>query len=86
VITQLMCNFKLSKKEIEEKYGIPFDSYFADSLESLQSFQADGLISLEENEIRVLPAGRLLIRNIAMNFDAYLMSKEGNKPQFSRTV
>ena len=86
VITQLMCNFKLSKKDIEEKYGIAFDTYFAESLESLRSFEADGLVRLEDNAIRVLPAGRLLIRNIAMNFDAYLMSKEGNKPQFSRTV
>jgi oxygen-independent coproporphyrinogen-3 oxidase len=86
VITQLMCNFKLSKKAIEDKYGISFDSYFADALNSLQSFQVDGLVRLEEGWVRVLPAGRLLIRNIAMNFDAYLMKKEGNKPQFSRTV
>jgi oxygen-independent coproporphyrinogen-3 oxidase len=86
VITQLMCNFKLSKKKIEEKYRIAFDTYFAESLQSLGSFETDGLVRLEENAIRVLPAGRLLIRNIAMNFDAYLMSKEGNKPQFSRTV
>jgi oxygen-independent coproporphyrinogen-3 oxidase len=86
VITQLMCNFKLSKKAIEEKYGIAFDFYFEESLQSMGSFEADGLVRLEESAIRVLPAGRLLIRNIAMNFDAYLMKKEGNKPQFSRTV
>lgn len=86
VITQMMCNFTLSKKDIEEKYGIKFDTYFEESLKSLRSFEADGLVRLEDRRIKVLPAGRLLIRNIAMNFDAYLMKKEGNKPQFSRTV
>jgi hypothetical protein len=28
----------------------------------------------------------LLIRNIVMYFDYYLMQKQGDKPQFSRTV
>jgi len=86
VVTQLMCNFYLNKKPIEEKYGIIFDTYFEESLRALESFEPDGLIQLGEDRITVLPTGRLLIRNIAMNFDAYLMQKEGHKPQFSRTV
>jgi oxygen-independent coproporphyrinogen-3 oxidase len=33
----------------------------------------------------VTPLGQLLVRNVAMLFDAYLQ-KEGGKKQFSRTV
>ena len=86
VITELMCNFTLKKMDIENKYQIHFDEYFEESLTALSSFEADELIHLGKETLTVTPAGRLLIRNIAMCFDAYLMQKEGNKPQFSRTV
>ncbi len=86
VITELMCNFRLSKKKIETKYNINFDVHFKDALEELQSLQDDGLIELESDKLSVTNGGRLLIRNIAMKFDEYLMKKEKDKPQFSRTV
>jgi oxygen-independent coproporphyrinogen-3 oxidase len=86
VITELMCNFKLQKSNIETKYNIQFDDYFADALEQLEVYQEDGLIILQDERLTVTTAGRLLIRNIAMNFDAYLQKREDNKPQFSRTV
>lgn len=86
VITTLMCNFRLQKSDIEEKYNITFDDYFAESLDQLEIFTRDELLSLEPEVITVEPKGRLLIRNIAMAFDAYLQKKENNKPQFSRTV
>jgi oxygen-independent coproporphyrinogen-3 oxidase len=86
VITELMCNFHLRKEKIEKKYDIEFDSYFSESLKLLDIFVGDNLVELTADEIIVTSAGRLLVRNIAMNFDAYLMRKEENKPQFSRTV
>ena len=86
VITELMCNFKLSKSKFEKKYQIQFNSYFAEALEQLISLEEDGLIVLSENQLEVTDTGRLLIRNIVMNFDFYLMKKQGDKPQFSRTV
>lgn len=86
VITELMCNFRLQKEKVESKYNIEFDSYFADALEALEQFEIDELVELTNNQIKVTTAGRLLVRNIAMNFDAYLQRKEKNKPQFSRTV
>ena len=46
---------------------------------------ADGLISLAEGRIQVLPRGRLLIRNVCMVFDAYLKNAESNK-RFSRVI
>jgi oxygen-independent coproporphyrinogen-3 oxidase len=86
VIVELMCNFVLNKARIETTYGIEFDRYFADALQQLQPFVADGLVTLTPATITVTNAGRLLIRNIVMNFDAYLQQKAANKPQFSRTV
>ena len=86
VITELMCNFKLEKKPVEEKYGIHFDRYFAEAFKALKSFEADNLIDLKEDALIITESGRLLIRNIAMNFDAYLQKKDDNKPDFSRTV
>lgn len=86
VITELMCNFRLSKAKFEEKYKIRFDTYFDDALEHLKSLEEDKLIIVENHQLTVTDIGRLLIRNIAMNFDYYLMKKQGEKPQFSRTV
>ncbi len=45
--------------------------------------EADGLLAIREGEIEVLPAGRLMMRNAAMAFDAYLSRSEG---RYSRTV
>jgi oxygen-independent coproporphyrinogen-3 oxidase len=45
----------------------------------------DGLVSIEGNDIRVLPAGRLLIRNICMVFDRYL-GAEGQTARFSKVI
>jgi oxygen-independent coproporphyrinogen-3 oxidase len=86
VITELMCNFRLQKEKIEKKYHINFDAFFEEPLKKLEALQGDGLIALHPDQLLVTNIGRLLIRNIAMNFDAYLMKKEKDKPQFSRTV
>jgi oxygen-independent coproporphyrinogen-3 oxidase len=86
VITELMCNFRLDKSFFEQKYNIRFDDYFSEALENLRSLEEDNLIVFGEKQLKVTDIGRLLIRNIAMNFDYYLMKKQGEKPQFSRTV
>ena len=86
VITELMCNFKLDKSRFESKYQIQFDAYFADALMNLRSLEEDGLIELGKEQMKVTDFGRLLIRNIALYFDYYLMQKQGVKPQFSMTV
>ena len=40
---------------------------------------------LRRDVLRVTPLGQLLVRNVAMLFDAYL-KREGAKKQFSQTV
>jgi len=86
VITELMCKFKLIKKDIESKYGIDFDDYFSAALGKMDPFVSDNLMKIENDRLTITPAGRLVVRNIAMNFDAYLERKDGDKPRFSRTV
>ncbi len=86
VIVELMCNFVLHKARVEKRYGILFDDYFADALHQLEPLAADGLLHLEQDKVTVTDAGRLLIRNIVMHFDAYLNKQTDRQPQFSRTV
>ena len=85
VITRLICHFKLVYASVEQRWGIKFADYFASDLERLEGMQQDGLLEMDDSGIRVLPRGRLLIRNICMEFDKYLppVSQQRN---FSRVI
>lgn len=85
VITRLICHFELEFALVEKQYGIVFNEYFAGELNALQKMQADGLLTMSEQRIQVSPAGRLLIRNICMVFDAYLQDPAA-KSRFSRVI
>ena len=86
VIMRLMCDLELDLGDVERRFGIRFPEYFAGSLEQLAIFVDDGLIALEPDRIVIQGAGRLVLRNIAMCFDAYLDTIGKEKPVFSRTV
>jgi oxygen-independent coproporphyrinogen-3 oxidase len=77
VITRLICHFRLDFGDVERRWGIGFQDYFATSLPKLDGMVTDGLLEIDAAGIRVLPKGRLLIRNICMAFDAYLEAKQG---------
>ncbi len=81
-----MCDLELDVRAIERRFGIVFDVYFSAALEGLRDFVADGLVTIEPDVIRIVGAGRLLLRNIAMCFDAHLDAMGKNRPIFSRTV
>lgn len=85
VIKQLMCNFQLSKFDIGRQFDIDFDTYFSDDLNKLSVFINDGLIEMNSEHIVIKPHAKLLIRNIAMSFDAY-MANQLNKQRFSRVI
>ncbi len=84
VIMELMCQFNLSKRQIEAKYNIDFERYFAGEQEHLQALEKDGLVQVDAEQIQVTPVGRLLIRNIATVFDAY--SRKNNVRMLSRSI
>lgn len=86
VIMELMANFKLDIKRFEKEFGLDFKSYFKDSLEELKEFEDEGLIKIGDEFIDINKTGSLLIRNIAMCFDAYLKRHGSGKKVFSKTV
>ncbi|MDS3860032.1 oxygen-independent coproporphyrinogen III oxidase [Thermosynechococcaceae cyanobacterium BACA0444] len=80
VIMELMCQFRLSLDDLNQKYQLglarDFNDYFADALPKLDGLEADGLLRRFSDGLEVTPKGRLLIRNIAAVFDAYLVPKK----------
>jgi oxygen-independent coproporphyrinogen-3 oxidase len=72
VIQALACHFELAKESIEIAYLIDFDNYFATELADLEKLEADGLVVVDDEWIRVTPRGRLLVRAACMVFDRYL--------------
>jgi len=86
VIMRLMCDLELEFATVEQKFRIDFLKVFARALEELKPLASDGLVELSDSGIRVVGPGRLLLRNIAMCFDAYLERLTREKPIFSRTV
>lgn len=85
VITQLICHFVLDVEALEQKWAIRFSDYFAAEVPQLESMMMDGLLATKDHTLHVLPAGRLLIRNICMVFDKHLSNKRG-KIGFSRVI
>ncbi|PWD88979.1 oxygen-independent coproporphyrinogen III oxidase [Ignatzschineria cameli] len=83
VITEIMCNLKLDLDKVSEDLGIDAREYFKADLPELDAMQDDGLIVIENDRYYVQDAGRLLIRNIGMVFDAYLRK---NDNRFSRVI
>ena len=87
VIIELMCNNRVLKPEVWDRFGVDFDEYFSDSIEKLDEFIQDGLIILQPDRLQITEPGRLVIRNIAMVFDAYLGENQlAEKPVYSMTV
>ena len=85
VITKIMCDFELNFDSVDKIFNIEFEKYFGKGLEGMVDFIADGLVEIKNRKLTVTQMGRLLIRNIAMNFDGYLERKE-DKARYSRTV
>jgi len=86
VIMELMANFSIDIKRIEAEHGIDFKTYFADALKALQEFVDAALLSITDDKVIVSNTGTLLIRNIAMPFDAYMKKYAQSKKAFSKTV
>lgn len=86
VIMELMSNFKLDIKRFEKLFNIEFKKYFADAIEALKPFVADELLSMSDDFIECSQTGTLLIRNIAMPFDAYMKKHAASSKTFSKTV
>jgi len=85
LVQQLMCQGEVAVGALERRYAIDFRSYFRDALVRLQPLIADGLVQVEPDRILATSPGRLLLRNIAMCFDAYL-GEDAIPTRFSRAI
>ncbi|MGB5918878.1 oxygen-independent coproporphyrinogen III oxidase [Arcobacter sp.] len=86
VIMELMSNFSLNIKRVEEKFHIDFFEYFKEDVDALDEFIEAELMTLDKEFIKVNPTGAMLIRNICMPFDAYLKKIPESKRRFSKTI
>ncbi len=86
VIMELMSNFSLDIKRCEAQFNVNFKEYFSDALDALQEFKEAELLTLTDDKIEVNQTGSMLIRNIAMVFDAYLNNIPEDKRRFSKTI
>ena len=84
VIMSLMSNFALDIKAVEAKFDIKFFEYFKEDLEELENLSE--FVTVTPEKISVNETGTLIIRNIAMCFDAYLKKIHENLRRFSKTV
>lgn len=85
VIGELMCHGELDMQRFGEHHGLCFEDRFDAELKRLARCAEDGLVQIGDGRIRVTPRGRLLLRNVAMSFDAYL-DRASEAPRYSRTI
>ena len=85
IIQALMCHFELSIESVEIAHLIKFSDYFAEELDDLREMAKAGLVKVEDDWITVLPAGRLLVRGIAMLFDRYLRA-DRERARYSKVI
>ncbi len=72
VIHDLLCQSEIMIPAFEKQWGIRFNTYFAPDLQQLLDLQADGLVEVTDEAIRITHKGRFLARIVAMRFDRYL--------------
>ena len=74
LLSRLYCYGDIRPARLEERFGISFADYFARELDIMQDMRIDGLVTIDDDGglTATRPLGRVLIRNIAGVFDAYL--------------
>lgn len=87
IIGRIMCEAAVSAEEVERRFGKSVRLAYTTVVKRLGPLQRDGLIDIsEQGSLRVRPLGRVLLRHVAMPFDAYLDPGIGSEKTFSQTV
>ena len=84
VIEEIMCVGSVDWLAIGELFGIDPVTYFASEQADLARFASSGIITSSAERLTVSPQGRLLLRAVAMVFDAYKNIKREQVITFSR--
>lgn len=85
VIMKIMCDFELDFASVEKNFNINFEEYFKWGLSNLKELIEDGLVNISNRKLTVSEMGRLLIRNVAINFDGFI-ERQQDTARYSRTV
>jgi oxygen-independent coproporphyrinogen-3 oxidase len=86
IIMRLMCDRRLDFAALSAALGLDFEKTYATELATLSDLVADGLLDPTPAGYQVTPLGALLIRIIAMRFDAHLARPDAPPARYSRTV
>jgi len=88
VIARILCHGAVDAAEYTREFGRRFANRFAPELEQLAPLEEDGLLrSASDGSLELSLAGRVLARNVASIFDAYLdAGQRSERPQFSQSV
>jgi len=84
VIMALMCSMPVDFAQMNRRYQIDMASYFSAEINALAPYAAAGLLEVDEEHIQVTAAGRLFVRAISMEFDAYL--RQTTSATYSRLI
>ena len=84
VIEEIMCVGSVDWVAIAAQFGIDPVTYFAAEQEDLARFAGTGIITNTATRLTVTPQGKLLLRAVAMVFDAYKNIKREQVITFSR--
>ena len=77
VIEHLMCNLTIPWGLTLERFGVSVDEALPAEVTRLAALEAEGLVEVGREGVRVSPAGRYFVRNVAMVFDRYLQTEPG---------
>lgn len=86
IIQDIMCRGRIDGETIARRWNIDFGEYFRTSLEKLGKLERDGLVTRDGFRIQVTPAGRLLLRAVAMCFDGRREHGVPETPKYSRLI
>jgi oxygen-independent coproporphyrinogen-3 oxidase len=88
IIGRIMCHGELRAGAYREEFGRDFATRYRAELAALAPAVTDGLVTLAgDGSLGITALGRLLVRNVAMHFDAYLPEQQkSGKRMFSKTV
>lgn len=85
IISQIMCQYGLDYKDIEDRFNLVFKDYFTQELNELTKLQNMQLVELKITGFEVTEKGRFLIRNVAVIFDKYLQQNRDSK-RYSKVI
>ena len=88
IITELMCNGRISSAELQTQFGMSLSGHFHTELGVFRQSGGlvdEGMVEVTEEAIEATDLGLMFIRNVAKVFDVHTAVKL-NKPTFSKSI